>query len=208
MNNNGADLVDPDIGNAGKYGTANSGCWALGDGFDFIGRQPFSFSMWTRAFDNEAPFYPRLFANFEYSNGRTGYSFEHIEIEDGGGVVFVRAVGGINSGVSSSVLLPTTDFSQLVGTYDGTTMRLYRDGQLVDQENSTAEIPIAPGNFSLGCEGGNPFEGIIDEFRVSDQARSADWVQAQYQLTSNPAAVLDIGPPTLGLSSSNYATPT
>lgn len=71
-------------------------------------------------------------------------------------------------------------WTHLVGTYDGTWVRLYRDG--VEQANPTW-CPVA--SFSNDADlilGGpdNRFHGTHDEARVSDVARSDAWIKASY----------------------------
>jgi hypothetical protein len=73
----------------------------------------------------------------------------------------------------------------VVGTYDGSVLRLYVDGKLVAQQNSTAAIkggptPVEIGSF-LGREG---WYGTLDEVAVYDRALSAGTIQAHYKLGS------------------------
>ena len=70
-----------------------------------------------------------------------------------------------------------------MASYDGANMFIYCDGF---QENTAAKTgTLATNNESLtlGLRGGGtePFNGIIDEVRVSSVARSADRTAAQYK---------------------------
>ncbi len=68
-------------------------------------------------------------------------------------------------------------------TYDGTQTDLYRDYTIV--ASTTAEDWVTdPQHIVLGNEidkAGMPFQGILDEFRISSVDRSAAWIKADYQ---------------------------
>lgn len=73
----------------------------------------------------------------------------------------------------------------VVGTYDGKTIRAYRDGALVSSNTAPAGPPD-PDAFPLRA-GVNPdpatgwfYDGRIDEVRVSRGARSNAWIAAQH----------------------------
>lgn len=54
-------------------------------------------------------------------------------------------------------------------------------------------LPVAQiGAFYTGSS--LPFNGIIDELRLSNDARSADWILANYRLGNNAAAFITFGP--------------
>ncbi len=100
----------------------------------------------------------------------------HIEADiHTGSLSFARAGG---SGVAAAPL-PIGEWAHVAAAFDGTTARLYLDGV---QESS--------GAFSLGsgtgaqvvfgaCEknGGNPFNGALDDVRLHDQALSESQIQ-------------------------------
>ncbi len=86
----------------------------------------------------------------------------------------------------------------LVGTYDGTKVRIYWDGV---QENSTSATGnlLANGDdvsigVNSGTSNGTPFDGDIDEVRISDAARSADWILTEYNNQSDPPSFYTVGP--------------
>jgi hypothetical protein len=91
--------------------------------------------------------------------------------------------GGWGREVSASDVYGAGDWVFLVGTYDsGTnTGTLYVDGVLVDSRINTDGRGVANGAAALVI--GNTWEdfhGLIDEVRISDVARSEDYVAAQY----------------------------
>lgn len=71
----------------------------------------------------------------------------------------------------------------VVGTYDGTTQRLYVDGVEVANAPLTGQISVGSVELSIASwnEGSEPFDGTIDEVAVYPSALSAARVDAHYQ---------------------------
>lgn len=79
----------------------------------------------------------------------------------------------------------TNEWVYLVGTYDRAMMRLYLDGDEKATLSRTQAITSRTINMALGNradDNGTSYDlhGLIDEARISDTARSADWIKAQY----------------------------
>jgi len=109
------------------------------------------------------------------------------------------AVGGTAS---------TTAFKYVVGTLDGSNnITLYENGSQVDQATSIhrpnafgtvdAELGVLPTVTNL------PYDGWIDEVRISSVARSAAWITAEYNNQNSPGAFI-----TMGSESCPSTTPT
>ncbi len=64
--------------------------------------------------------------------------------------------------------------THVVATYDGATMHLFVDGELVASQASTRDLRDTPFAFRLGttADGSNPFEGSIGAAAVYDVALS------------------------------------
>jgi hypothetical protein len=94
------------------------------------------------------------------------------------------------------------------GTYDGTMLHLYVDGQFLRSKSRpggidyTAEhhpgninLPVRP-HFLIGMAGAsNPplwFQGHIDEVQVSTNVRSADWIKLSYETQKENSNALHI----------------
>ena len=103
----------------------------------------------------------------------------------------VRASGVPRFSVWTSAQAPlesgtplSNEWTHLVGVYDGSDLWLYRNGSLdAGPTSTTGNIVAASRPFYIGR---NPWDSAtftegIDEVRVSDTARSADWVAAQYE---------------------------
>jgi len=80
------------------------------------------------------------------------------------------------------------------GVYTGTTLSTYVDG--VQYKVLTTSVnPVANTNFYIGTEGGGGapfFNGSIDEPRVSNVAKTADWLKAEYVNQNNPTAFTSV----------------
>jgi hypothetical protein len=62
-------------------------------------------------------------------------------------------------------------------------------------------VTISGSEFSIGQRGGAPphgqdrrWDGKVDEVRISDIVRSAEWIGTEYQNQQDPAGFLFIGP--------------
>jgi len=102
----------------------------------------------------------------------------------------------------SDVDVATSDWTHLMIVYNpGGSSKIYQDGVLADEVDGTSgnNGQRANGNFVLGgdIDGTtrvtNELVGEIDEFRISNTVRSADWALATYSTQNNPSAYLSFG---------------
>jgi hypothetical protein len=79
---------------------------------------------------------------------------------------------------------PIGNWTYMAGTYDGSDVKYYMDGKLIGSAPSDAGMHHQTQIFSIGAsDGQNPFyafDGLIDEVRVSDIARSESEINATY----------------------------
>jgi hypothetical protein len=82
---------------------------------------------------------------------------------------------------NASTTLAGGTWDLVVATYehDPGTVRLYLNGQ-PDGVHSYKQYAGIDDTLYLGRRGGQWFQGELDEFRISDTARSADWLLANY----------------------------
>jgi hypothetical protein len=83
----------------------------------------------------------------------------------------------------------------VVGTYDGTNLRVYLNGGLEATTAAGAPLvsptqPLSFGNFPGATAG---FTGKLDEIHISSVARSAAWIQTSYNNQSSPATFYRVG---------------
>jgi hypothetical protein len=102
----------------------------------------------------------------------------------------------------SDVDVATSDWTHLMIVYNpGGSSKIYQDGTLADEVDGISgnRGQRANGNFVLGgdIDGTtrvtNELVGEIDEFRISNTVRSADWALATYSTQNNPSAYLSFG---------------
>ena len=102
---------------------------------------------------------------------------------------------------SATALLSETWY-QVVATYDGTDMQIYIDGSpdgasltkiAPNLESAGKEFWIGHGDHAIEKAWSFPWDGELDEVRVSDVARNADWVATQHNNQSSPATFYIVG---------------
>ena len=88
---------------------------------------------------------------------------------------------------------------QWTASFDGSsTLSMYLDGALVSTAPFYGPFPKTSVNAAVGglnMQGTvqRSFEGLIDEVRISNTARSASWITAQYNNQSSPATFYTLG---------------
>ena len=97
---------------------------------------------------------------------------------------------GVENGGASGFMMDLGVYHHIVGTYDGTTQRLYVDGALAGTGPAVQSIPgKANIPFTIGADGsGNnqPFIGDIDEVAVYDYPLSAERAAAHFRAGQKP----------------------
>lgn len=105
-------------------------------------------------------------------------------------------INGAGSRWDTGVSQPTDNqWHHMVFTYDGSTQRLYQDGSQVASRpksdgmgNASTVARVGANTVTL-----NGFiQRSMDEFRLSNEARSADWISTQYNNQNNPGTFYTI----------------
>ena len=111
------------------------------------------------------------------------------------------AGAGIFDGTRSHVFapspLPVDSWTHLAVTYDGTMLRLYVNGDEVAEAPQTGTIASSTHPLELGGDSvyGQYFDGLIDEVRVYNVARSADEIRTDMSTPIASGAPTDSTPP-------------
>jgi hypothetical protein len=98
----------------------------------------------------------------------------------------------------------STDWTFMCGSWDGvdvTHIKLYINGESVGKQGNSNPDPGAdPYNLKIGISIFNnyPFDGLIDEIRISNNVRSADWIKTSYNTMNDPSGFLSINPEETG----------
>lgn len=103
----------------------------------------------------------------------------------------VRTGNSTTTLVATSGALTPNVWVHATAVYDGTTMRLYKDGMLVGSTAKSGDLNVAPG---VGVAIGNqppgadqrPFDGCIDDVRIYDKALTAGEIEALAMVTAPP----------------------
>jgi Tfp pilus tip-associated adhesin PilY1 len=117
-------------------------------------------------------------------------TIRHDGINSVGQLDFMLSTDGTYHHLRVNSALTANTWQYVAGTWDGTTQRLYLNGlEKVSQvPGGTFDSPTG-GNISTGAETMN---GIIDEVRISDTARSAGWIATEYNNQSDPGGFMTI----------------
>lgn len=108
----------------------------------------------------------------------------------------VKANSTTSTLLASSGDLPTGQWVHTATTYDGSTIRLYKDGVQVGSMaksgslSSGSTVPVWIGNNPGGYE---PFDGVIDEVRIYSRALTAS--EVQNDMNSPLTGVMPAAPP-------------
>lgn len=95
-----------------------------------------------------------------------------------------------SAGFSGNVYYPYTtgQWYHVVETYDGSRVKMYVNGDLQRNIAWSGLIDTNSSALYLGSSGGaGPFNGSLDEARLSNIARSADWIKTEYNNQNSPS---------------------
>lgn len=119
---------------------------------------------------------------------------------------FIPFVSGANS-ITGGTTINTGSWFHVAGTYDGSNVRIYVNGASdATAVSVSGSMPSKTLGLKIGAffGGSQFFIGQIDEVRIVDTARSADWLLAEYRNWSDPGTFYsvgsEIGPPPSGLA--------
>lgn len=116
----------------------------------------------------------------------------------------LAAVGGFNTTVDNNACddtsLAVNQWTHIAITYDGTSVRYYRNGQQINSITSNENIPTDTSTLRIGASGyGEEFSGLIDEVRVYNYARTPTEITTDMN-TSISGAPAGPGAPTVKLN--------
>ena len=125
--------------------------------------------------------------------GASGWADNKLYFQTGKGTS-----GGLNAAVANTAVSVGVWY-HVVGVYDGATGAIYingapqasafsASGAIVDSGNN-----FAIGNIGANNDNGSHWNGAADEVRVSNIARSADWILTQYRNQSAPGTYISTG---------------
>ncbi|MFX0209630.1 MAG: DUF2341 domain-containing protein, partial [Candidatus Hodarchaeota archaeon] len=127
-------------------------------------------------------------------------SFDPINYTHGYAIYRYALHGYTHADDVGNITVVINQWYHIVGVYNPSTFsRLFINGQLVDENvtNIVSSQYDAPNNLRFGARGDDPppnyFNGTIDEVRISNIARSAGWIETEYNNQYNPSNFYSIG---------------
>lgn len=154
----------------------------FGNDFAFDGIAAFTLELWILPIVDETHTFRNVISKWEKPPVSAGYI---IYTEDGDSLVFARD-SSTSSRTSITATINPNNWTHIVASYDGTTMTLSLNGEVVDSKPSTLILPSLLTNFVIGSASGNattnPFRGQIDNVAIYDRsltpARAHDHYEA------------------------------
>jgi hypothetical protein len=126
-----------------------------------------------------------------YSGGTNNwFELSYSNSDIGASQKFVLHLYGTN--YASTNTFGANNWYHVVATYDGSSVKMYVNDVLEINQTVSLNTAVNPSgfNFNIGTiinQGvDTPRDGIIDEVRISNVARSADWITTEYNNQSNP----------------------
>ncbi len=189
----------------------------IGDGQDFIPVDDIDLGTWSTSavagltlqswarYDDFDQNDPRILAKAQdpantndhvYMLGLGGTDEKHLRF---------RVKTGTDDASGSTELLATsspavvTTWHLIAGTYDGSNMRLYKDGTQVASTSKTGNVRQNSWDVVIGNHPGNTttgnrcMDGKFDEVRISSVGRSSDWLTTEYNNQFSPSGFYTVG---------------
>lgn len=101
------------------------------------------------------------------------------------------------SGFSGTTNSPVSVGNWYYGTFtwDGTTVRTYLNGSASNTYTGTRTGTLLQSNlsFEISESASDPFDGFVDEVRITSQVRSADWISTEYNNQNSPSTFMSFG---------------
>jgi len=98
---------------------------------------------------------------------------------------FFLIIGGSYQNARASTVLSANIWNHLVGTYDGTTLRIYVDGVLAGSTVAVGTIDATTLDSLIGVHNSlatNFFNGLLDDVRIYNRALSNDEIKQLYNM--------------------------
>jgi len=148
---------------------------SLGSGFNFHGTSPFTIEAWINPVTTD---YRIIVGRFN-----AGVAGQWLFFLSGGRLSLHREIAPFS--VTGGRLLSLNTWHHVVGTYDGSNMRLFLNGVLDGGPRASGSvssniIEVFIGSRLSGGISADHFNGLIDEVRIYNRALSASEVRANF----------------------------
>lgn len=145
---------------------------------------------------------PNAYQTVINKNGNIAGDYADLHIKSTGKLApFVGAFNGTNNNVSydgtGTYTLSTGIWYHLAITYDSVNgLKGYVNGALDGSVAAAGSLKANVGTTCIGTDlinAGRDVNGLIDEVRISDIARSADWILTEYNNQNSPSTFITMG---------------
>jgi hypothetical protein len=87
--------------------------------------------------------------------------------------------------INDVIIVPKNTWVHYMCVYDGSTLKIYRNGELGNSSAVTGSITHTTNPLKIGTYGSTSFDGKVDDMRVYNRALSAQEVQQLYSMGGN-----------------------
>jgi hypothetical protein len=189
--NNGATAV---AGTLGGGAAANGSQWVnVGTSASLQPAGAFTLSAWVKL--NSFASYPGLITSPYQANTAAGYI---LAVNTAGKLVLYTDPNGLGNTYNVATSANTMSAGVwyfVAGVWDGSTQRLYfngaPDGTHAAPSVNYGAVAVAGRLLSYPAQNAN---GSIDEVRISNIARSPDWILTEFRNQNAPATYISVGP--------------
>ncbi len=195
------------LGNAGAFAASSSQYVGAGTNSS-LRTSAFTISCWMQTADTEA--LQGLMGNLDVVAGGVTLLYRGANAPSDRQDYVAATINGVLQVVYGSTGSFTANtWFYTVATYDGTTIKLYRNGAQesnigsVSGTLSTSTIAFDLGRFNFAP--GYYLNGKLDEARYANVALSSDWITTEYNNQNSPTTFLSIGAPATTAHPSGYA---
>jgi RHS repeat-associated protein len=184
------------IDGAGSF----SGYWQYvdaGDGSSLqITGNTITIDAWINTLESSPSAYERILVKEIPSNSSPYLSYGFYRNGSTNQVTFGISSGGTLYSVVSAHSLSMGLWTHVVGTYDGSNLRIYFNGVLDNTAAASGNINTSTQDVVIGADtaaGMEFFNGKVDEVRISNSVRSSDWITTEYNNQKYPLAFAEVG---------------
>ncbi|MCC6223272.1 MAG: hypothetical protein IT201_07230, partial [Thermoleophilia bacterium] len=168
----------------------------LGAVASVAGTAPFTLEAWVRPSSVSSSYRRLLSGEWTQGGQRQGIL---LQLNETYGFTLQRWVNGAGRGASSKTTIGPGTWYHVIGTYDGTTLRIYVNGSLKGSRADSRNLASSPQSVQLGraTTGGNLLQGDVDEVAVYPFALAAARVAEHFAVgtagdPSSPVVTLAI----------------
>jgi len=218
MENSSGTLLDSTLNNNnGTFNGANlpsTGLGKIGNAQVFNGSDDYvSFAAVTNIPDNDDDYTLQSWIKPDVHGTRRGILYWGTQLSNRVNAFRLQTVGGttyqiMNYWWGSDLAVNSNNLADgawhlILVYFDGTDRRLVCDnqdlgGNTPTGHNVTNIANLVLGRTEVGAGVKEYFDGLIDEVRISDIARSVEWLSAEYNNQNDPATFIAVGTPLNG----------